>query len=273
MPELPEVETTLRGIQPHISGETIQQINIYQPALRWPVSAEIVRLQGHSIDALDRRAKYLLLKTAAGYAMIHLGMSGSLRICDPDAPLDKHDHVEFVFGNGHDSGKALRLRDPRRFGAVLWTADPQQHSLIKHLGQEPLSNDFTAEYLFALSRGKMSNIKAFIMDAKKVVGVGNIYASESLFMAGINPKTHAGRISLPRYEKLIAAIKEVLANAIAQGGTTLRDFVSADGQTGYFQIQLQVYGRAGKACKQCGGDIRQITQNQRSTFYCPNCQR
>lgn len=268
MPELPEVETTRRGIEPYIKGQTIEVVIVRQPALRWPVPDDIHLLEGSAVEEIKRRGKYLLIRTAAGSALLHLGMSGSLRVCSPLTPVEKHDHVDFVFANA----RCLRLRDPRRFGAVLFTADPQRHALLEHLGPEPLSEAFHADHLHALSRGKRCSVKALIMDSGNVVGVGNIYASESLYLAGINPKTQAGRISLQRYQKLVMAIKQVLRSAIEQGGTTLRDFVSAEGQSGYFQIMLQVYGRAGQPCKACGKAIRQIVQNQRSSYYCPHCQ-
>jgi formamidopyrimidine-DNA glycosylase len=271
MPELPEVETTLRGIQPHLAGQRIVEIIIRQPKLRWPVPHGLnQRLTGEKIESLSRRGKYLLLQTGAGTLILHLGMSGSLRLVDRKESAGKHDHFDIVLENG----KALRLTDPRRFGALQFTRDdPAVHELIAHLGPEPLSNDFSATTLFAKSRGRKVAIKQFIMDSKVVVGVGNIYANESLFLAGINPKTAAGRISLARYERLVASIKQVLAKAITQGGTTLRDFVGGDGRPGYFAQALKVYGREGEPCSTCGNPIRQITQGQRSTYYCPRCQK
>ncbi len=269
MPELPEVETTRRGISPHILGQTVLKVTVRQPKLRWPVPKELSEIEGQAVTQVNRRAKYLLLHTKAGIAIIHLGMSGNLRVCEKDIKPGKHDHVDFEFANG----KVLRLQDPRRFGSVLWTKNLASHKLLRDLGPEPLSTDFTAEYLYKKSRSRKVNIKTFIMNAHIVVGVGNIYASESLFMAGINPKINAGRISLKRYEKLVFAIKTVLTLAIEQGGTTLKDFVNADGQTGYFQLELSVYGKTGKPCTTCSTSIRQITQGQRSTFYCPQCQK
>ena len=270
MPELPEVETTRRGISPHIKGRQVAKVIIRQPKLRWPVPKELHQLEGSTITRVGRRAKYLLLKTRTGTALIHLGMSGNLRICDSDTPADKHDHVDIVFTHG----QLLRLQDPRRFGSVLWTTQRiEEHALIRKLGPEPLTDSFNAAYLYHQSRTRKVNIKTFIMNAQMVVGVGNIYASESLFMAGINPKITAGKISLKRYETLVYAIKTVLSLAIEQGGTTLKDFVNADGQTGYFQLELSVYGRAGQPCNSCRQPIRQITQNQRSTYYCPQCQK
>lgn len=272
MPELPEVETTRRGIAPHICAQRVKDMVVRQARLRWPIPTARLKkeLVGQVIDAVERRGKYLLLQTKKGTLIIHLGMSGSLRVLDKVTAPDKHDHVDIRLGNG----RCLRFHDPRRFGAMLWSTRPwQQHALPKDLGPEPLSEEFDAAYLYNQSRKRKASIKQFIMDSKVVTGVGNIYASESLFLAGINPKLAAGRISLARMEGLVAAIKQVLSAAIAQGGTTLRDFVNGEGKPGYFQQQLNVYGRAGEACRQCGGEIRQIQQGQRATYYCPHCQR
>lgn len=269
MPELPEVETTRRGIAPYVEGQSVTSIIIRQPKLRWPVPDSLHQLEGQKITTVTRRAKYLLLQSANGCAILHLGMSGSLRIIDASLKAEKHDHVDIILA----TGKALRLHDPRRFGAVLWTHnDPLQHKLLSKLGPEPLSDAFHAPLLYKNSRKRSVSIKQFIMNAQIVVGVGNIYASESLFMAGISPKTAAGRISLRRYEKLVEAIKIILAHAIEQGGTTLRDFVQAEGKPGYFQQQLHVYGRTGEECTTCRALITKITQGQRSSFYCPKCQ-
>ncbi|MEZ5448196.1 MAG: bifunctional DNA-formamidopyrimidine glycosylase/DNA-(apurinic or apyrimidinic site) lyase [Thiolinea sp.] len=268
MPELPEVETTRRGIEPHILGQRLQQVIVRQPRLRWPVPEQIHELQGAPIDQVRRRGKYLLLETGQGTGLIHLGMSGSLRISTPQSPVEKHDHVDFVFENE----RVLRLRDPRRFGAVLWAGCGDLHPLLQKLGPEPLEDGLSGAYLYQRSRGKQLAIKAFIMDAQVVVGVGNIYANEALFAAGIDPRRAAGRVSLPEYERLSVTIKQILAAAIQQGGTTLRDFVREDGQSGYFQIQLQVYGRSGETCLQCGTLLKHIRQGQRSTWYCPHCQ-
>ena len=268
MPELPEVETTRRGIEPHIVGQTIQQIKVRQPKLRWPVPAQIQQLCGSVVDEVKRRGKYLLLETSQGTGLIHLGMSGSLRITNPDTAPEKHDHVDIILGNE----LALRLRDPRRFGAVLWSGCGELHPLLLKLGPEPLETEFDADYLFARSRNRRPNIKAFIMDSHVVVGVGNIYANEALFMAGIDPRRAAGEITLEQYQVLVPHIKAVLTRAIEQGGTTLRDFVREDGQSGYFQIELQVYGRSGEHCNQCGTLLTQIRQNQRSTWFCSYCQ-
>jgi formamidopyrimidine-DNA glycosylase len=271
MPELPEVETTRRGIAPHVEGKDVSEVIVRHQQLRWPVPHGLKKtLQGQRINSVSRRAKYLLLDFDHGTLIIHLGMSGSLRIIDNALPAEKHDHLDIVLNNG----KALRLTDPRRFGAVLWTKDhPEAHELLAHLGPEPLSEAFTPDTLYQRSRQRHSSIKQFIMEGKVVVGVGNIYASEALFLAGINPKAISGKVSKPRYEKLTIAIKQVLAAAIAQGGTTLRDFVGGDGKPGYFAQQLNVYGRVGEPCHRCGMAIKQITQGQRSSYYCPKCQR
>lgn len=270
MPELPEVETTRRGIEPHVTGKQVSDVIVRHHQLRWPVPRGLkAKLLGHRIQSVSRRAKYLLLHFEHGTLILHLGMSGSLRIIDASVTPEKHDHVDIVL----DDGRAIRLTDPRRFGAVLWTKDdPQQHELIAHLGPEPLSAEFNSEYLFQRSRGRKNSIKQFIMDGKVVVGVGNIYASESLFLAGINPKRLARKVSRERMERLVEATKQVLAAAIKQGGTTLRDFVGGDGKPGYFAQQLNVYGRDGEACRSCGTSIKHIVQGQRSTYYCPKCQ-
>ena len=271
MPELPEVETTRRGIEPFINHQTISDIVIRQRKLRWPVPRQLRdKACNRTIQAVERRGKYLLFRLDSGHIIIHLGMSGSLRICSAEAPVDKHDHVDFVFEND----QILRLRDPRKFGAVLWTNDaPEHHPLLSALGPEPLSDAFDGRYLFASTRSRSASIKSVIMNSHIVVGVGNIYACESLFLAGINPKRKAGSLSLARCEKLAAAIKQVLAASITQGGTSLRDFVREDGMPGYYAQQLFVYGRAGEPCKHCGRPIKQIKQQQRSTFYCTHCQR
>jgi len=270
MPELPEVETTCRGIAPHVEGRAVSDVIVRNHQLRWPVPRGLKqKLTGHKIQSVSRRAKYLLLTFEHGTLILHLGMSGSLRIIDASAAVEKHDHVDIVL----DNKRALRLTDPRRFGSVLWTRDdPGQHELIAHLGPEPLSDDFNVEYLFQCSRGRKSSIKQFIMDGKIVVGVGNIYASESLFLAGINPKRQTGKVSHERMTKLVEAIKQVLAAAIEQGGTTLRDFVGGDGKPGYFAQQLNVYGREGEPCRVCGTAIKQFVQGQRSTYHCTKCQ-
>ena len=271
MPELPEVETSRRGIEPHLHNRTITYITIRQHKLRWPIPKNLPSLaKGQKIREVCRRAKYIYLKLDNGNIIIHLGMSGSLRICTSKTAPEKHDHIDIVVS----SKKILRLRDPRKFGCVLWTADDiNQHKLIKSLGPEPLDDVFTAEYLHSKAKKRTCSIKSFIMNSHIVVGVGNIYASESLFKAGINPKRKAGSVSLARLEKLVAAIKNTLLASIEQGGTTLKDFTSEDGQPGYFAQKLLVYGRAGEACTVCGNPIKQITQQARSTFCCAKCQR
>jgi formamidopyrimidine-DNA glycosylase len=276
MPELPEVETTCRGIAPHIEGKTIAKLVVRQPQLRWPIPSELAQLvKGQSVLAVRRRAKYLLVDIVKskikGTIIIHLGMSGSLRVVKgvPPEPL-KHEHFDLVFSKD----LLLRFTDPRRFGACLWQdVDSEDNKWLDHLGPEPLSDDFNGEYLFNKSRKRTGAIKTFIMDQKIVVGVGNIYASESLFLSGINPKKAAGKISQAKYQLFAEQIKQVLAKAITQGGTTLKDFVGSDGKPGYFAQQLNVYGRKDEPCTQCDSPIKQITQGQRSTFYCSNCQK
>lgn len=270
MPELPEVETTRRGIAPHLTGHAVADVIVRHPQLRWPVPRGLAgKLRGCVVQAVERRAKYLLLRFAHGTLILHLGMSGSLRLVDADAPVGKHEHFDLVL----DTGRALRLTDPRRFGAVLWTRDePAQHELLRDLGPEPLGEDFDAGYLYRATRQRKTAIKQFIMDSKIVVGVGNIYASEALFRAGIHPSRAAGALSQERCARLVAAIKEVLREAIRQGGTTLRDFTGGDGKPGYFAQQLRVYGRAGEPCTACGATIKQTRHGQRSTYYCPRCQ-
>ena len=269
MPELPEVETTRRGIAPHITGKRVTRIIVRNPNLRWPVSARLAKeLTGHTINSVSRRAKYLLLHTDAGSAILHLGMSGSLRLVRTSDTAGKHDHVDIVFNK-----VALRLTDPRRFGSVHWTRrPPEQHRLISALGHEPLEEDFTGDYLYQCSRGRKVAIKQFIMNSHIVVGIGNIYASEALYMAGIYPKRASGTISRKKYRLLADVIKELLNDSIAPGGTTLRDFVNGYGKPGYFKQQLNVYGKAGEPCISCRVPIREIRQGQRSTFYCPKCQ-
>lgn len=271
MPELPEVETTRIGIAPHVLGETVKNIIIRNRNLRWPISRLLKKeLPGNEIRKIKRRGKYILLYTDTACLIVHLGMSGSLRVLLKKSPAEKHDHVDIEF----NSGACLRFTDPRRFGSMHWTKkDPLNHKLLKILGPEPLSNEFNADYLYSKSRGKTKNIKTLIMDSKIVVGVGNIYASESLFRAGINPNRISGKISKTRYEKLIIEIKNVLEEAIKKGGTTLRDFVNGEGKPGYFSQELNVYNRQGENCYACGKQIKQIRIGQRSTFYCPNCQR
>ena len=269
MPELPEVETTLRGISPFLSGRTISTVRVRNAALRWPVTDEVNQACGQRVLGLRRRAKYLLISLETGGLMIHLGMSGSLRICGEDDEPRKHDHVDIVLTDG----RCLRFNDPRRFGLFCWWEPPvNRHPLLRHLGPEPLQDDFSGIYLHQTAHGRRSAVKNFIMNGKIVVGVGNIYASESLFMAGIHPARAAGRISVQRYDGLVAAIRDVLSRAIRQGGTTLRDFTDSNGEPGYFAQELLVYDRAGKDCFQCGATIRKKVIGQRSSFYCPSCQ-
>ena len=271
MPELPEVETTRRGIAPHVTNKPILDVVIRQHSLRWPVPATLGDdLTGRQIREVGRRAKYLLFYLDHGCMILHLGMSGSLRILDPSIPADKHDHVDIVFRNG----LCLRLRDPRRFGSIHWTGrDPLKHQLLCSLGPEPLGHEFGAGHLYDLSRNRTQSVKTFIMDSRTVVGVGNIYASEALFQSGIHPLRKAGNISLARYDRLTGSIRGVLNAALAKGGTTLRDFVGGDGAPGYFKLELDVYGRAGEPCRACGTGISLIRQGQRSTYYCKRCQR
>ena len=270
MPELPEVETTRRGIEPHLLNHTIKSVIVRHRGLRWPIPGKLEKqLAGQRINSITRRGKYILLGVKSGTAIIHLGMSGSLRRVKCSIAPEKHDHVDFVLGQ-----HCIRFKDPRRFGAILFTKDdPLQHKLLKHLGPEPLNKEFNGDYLFQRSRNRKISIKQFIMDSKVVVGVGNIYASESLFYAGINPNRQAGKVSKARYLVLAKAIKKVLRAAIKQGGTTLQDFTNSDGKPGYFKQKLAVYGREGKPCIQCGKPIKHLVQGQRASYYCSHCQR
>jgi len=270
MPELPEVETTRRGVEPYARGRVVNRMEVREPRLRWPVPDDLSgRLQGQTIDAVERRAKYLLFSTAGGTLLVHLGMSGSLRVVAPEEPLRRHDHIELAL----EGGVSLRYHDPRRFGCFLWMEPGELHPLLEGLGPEPLSDEFDGELLHRLARGRRVAVKQFIMNGTVVVGVGNIYANEALFLAGIRPGRAAGRISLARYERLAGAIKQVLASAIEQGGTTLRDFVGGNGRPGYFAQQLFVYGRGGEPCKRCGSALRESQLGQRTTVYCVACQR
>lgn len=269
MPELPEVETTRRGVSPYLLGQRIARIEVRQRGLRWPVPEALALLEGQVIDKVSRRAKYLLIETAMGSALVHLGMSGALRILSEPQPAGKHDHVDLVLAGG----QIMRYTDPRRFGAWLYVPPGEQHQLLGKLGPEPLTADFDGARLFTLSRNRQIPVKTFIMDNAVVVGVGNIYANEALFMAGIDPRRPAGNISSERYQKLALAIKEVLAKAIEQGGTTLKDFTAADGKPGYFAQELQVYGRKGQSCQQCGSELKEVRIGGRSTVYCGLCQR
>lgn len=270
MPELPEVETICRGIAPHISGKTIQHFVLRQPRLRWPIEKRLEHeLQGQTIVNVSRRAKYVLLKTSAGTLILHMGMSGSLRILTSKKAANKHEHWDLVMNDG----TCMRYHDPRRFGAAVWhEGDINQHRLLRELGPEPLSDDFDGEWLYRHSRGRTTAIKNFIMNSHIVVGVGNIYASEALFTAGIHPARQSKRISAERYARLAVAIKQVLKQAIYQGGTTLRDFQREDGRPGYFAQSLNVYGRRNEPCPTCGTPVASRIIGQRSSFYCPDCQ-
>lgn len=268
MPELPEVETTLRGIEPYISSQQVVTLTVKQPALRWPVTENIDSIVcGQTIHRVVRRAKYLIFKLDQGSILVHLGMSGSLRIVNGSAAWRKHDHIEMKMSNGY----VLRFHDPRRFGCWLWSAS--EHVQLSKLGPEPLADDFNGDLLYQLSRKRKMAVKPFIMDSSVVVGVGNIYAAESLFRSGIRPDRVASRISKKRYQVLAKNIKGILATAIDQGGTTLRDFVNSDGEPGYFQQSLDVYGRGGEPCKLCQRNLKEIRLGQRSSVFCTNCQR
>jgi formamidopyrimidine-DNA glycosylase len=270
MPELPEVETTCRGIAPLVTGRKVTAVVIRNARLRWRVPSRLAReLPGQTIRAVRRRAKYLLLETDNGTVILHLGMSGSLRSIPVTAAPQKFDHVDIVF----DDGRALRLRDPRRFGAVLWTHDnPLHHKLLRRLGPEPLEAAFSGAHLFRASRSRRRAVRDFLLDSRVVAGVGNIYANEALFAAGIRPSRAAGGLSSTECSVLARTIRATLRRAIRAGGTTLRDFQKADGEPGYFQLALRVYGRAGEPCKRCRRPIRRMHLGQRSAFYCPGCQ-
>ena len=269
MPELPEVETTRRGLTPHLSGQRIEAVIRRRPDLRWPIPGEIQSLlPGQRIQDVRRRAKYLLLDTLPGSAVLHLGMSGSLRVLPTATPVRAHDHVDLLL----ESGQVLRFTDPRRFGCLLWQPTGSQHPLLRDLGPEPLSTAFDGDYLHACSRGRSASVKSLLMDQRIVVGVGNIYAAESLFRAGIAPARQAGRVSRERYGRLAEAVKGILQHAIARGGTTLRDFTNADGAPGYFEQELFVYGRQGEACRICGRDLLGTRLGQRATCWCRACQ-
>lgn len=271
MPELPEVETTRRGLSPHLLGKQVESVTVRQRQLRWPIPRELERsLCGQEILSVSRRAKYLLIGTGTGTLISHLGMSGSFRLVRTGTPPGAHDHVDI----GLNSGWLLRYNDPRRFGCMLWTREnPLQHKLLMSLGPEPLEPGFDAGYLYRVSRGRKLSIKPFLMSNQVVVGVGNIYASESLYRAGIHPRRPAGRVSLARMDVLVREVRKVLAEAIQAGGTTLKDFVREDGQPGYFAQSLLVYGRAGKPCMGCSAPVRQEVMGQRASYFCPVCQR
>ncbi|MBI0327270.1 bifunctional DNA-formamidopyrimidine glycosylase/DNA-(apurinic or apyrimidinic site) lyase [Burkholderia plantarii] len=275
MPELPEVEVTRRGIEPFVTGRRVRRVDVRTAMLRWPVPGNLAAaLEAREVLRVERRGKYLLFEVDAGWFIVHLGMTGTLRVLPGGEPPEakKHDHIDWVFDEC-----VLRFRDPRRFGAVLWHAredgDIHLHPLLTSLGVEPFSPLFTSELLYRRTRGRTVSVKQALLAGDIVVGVGNIYASESLFRAGIRPTTAAGRVSLPRYERLAEAVRATLADAIERGGSTLRDFVGSNGESGYFQLDCFVYDRAGEPCRVCGTPIRQIVQGQRSTYFCPNCQR
>ena len=270
MPELPEVETTRAGLAPHLIGRRVTGVTLRRPDLRWPIPAAIkALLPKQEIRDVRRRAKYLLIDTEPGSALLHLGMSGMLRVLPNATPVETHDHVDIAL----DSGRVLRFTDPRRFGCLLWQPAGEVHELLQDLGPEPLSDAFDGDYLFALSRGRRAPVKTFLMDQAVVVGVGNIYAAESLFRAGIAPNREAGKVSRERYAGLAAAVKDILAFAITRGGTTLRDFLSPDSAPGYFEQELFVYGREGEACKTCGRTLRGLRLGNRATAWCSRCQR
>jgi formamidopyrimidine-DNA glycosylase len=271
MPELPEVETTRRGLVPHVVGRRIRDVVVRNGNLRWPVPRDLRRhLRGERVDAIRRRGKYLLFDIDKGHLLVHLGMSGKLSLVPEDTPARIHDHIDLQL----EDHRALRLTDPRRFGAMLWLDDDEQsHALLSGLGLEPLGEEFTGAAMRKLARGRRVAIKQFLMNGRMVTGVGNIYASEALFLARIHPLRSAGSLSLERWNRLVEAVKATLETALAWGGTTLRDFAAVDGNPGHFQHHFAVYGREGKPCPRCGAKIRAIRQGQRSTFYCPRCQR
>lgn len=270
MPELPEVETVMRGLKPHLEGRRLAGAVVREHRLRWPVPADLdEQLRGQQIHGLQRRGKYLLLDLDQKQLILHLGMSGSLRLLTQPDPPGPHDHVDLLL----DKGACLRLRDPRRFGAVLLSDTPGQHPLLDPLGLEPLDPAFDGERLYALTRGRRTAIKQLLMNARLIVGIGNIYANEALFYAGIDPRLPAGRLSRARCVRLAAAIQTTLARAIAAGGSSLRDFVDSAGQPGYFQQDYAVYGRAGEPCRRCGQRIVHFRQGGRSSFACPACQK
>ena len=269
MPELPEVETTKRGVAPHVEGKKLIGMTARRSDLRWPVPDGLgEKISGFLLRSVSRRGKYLLFHFDTGVMLVHLGMSGNLRIVSADTPVMKHDHVDWDFGHC-----VMRFNDPRRFGSVLWSEDPSVHPLLANLGPEPLSDEFSFEYLYAATRGRSVPIKSLIMDSGVVVGVGNIYANEALFLSGVRPGRAAKRLTRKEAQLLVENIKEVLAKAISRGGTTLRDFVGGDGKPGYFAQELYVYGREGELCKRCGKPLKAKKIAQRATVYCPACQR
>ncbi len=270
MPELPEIETIRRGIAPYLQELSFKTVLVRETRLRWPVPTELgTHLTGQTIKNIQRRGKYLLFECSQGYLLIHLGMSGSLRLLSPNEPLKKHDHVDFIFTDS----LCLRYHDPRRFGCILWTTEPiAAHPLLAKLGIEPLSDHFNGHYLYQIAQQRQCKIKPFIMNHLIVVGVGNIYANEALFSAKIHPSRSVATINIQEYQNLAISIQKILTMAIAQGGTTLRDFADSKGRPGYFSQLLQVYGRAGQPCYQCGTPIKQYRLGQRTSYYCPICQ-
>ncbi|OLQ86619.1 DNA-formamidopyrimidine glycosylase [Vibrio ponticus] len=268
MPELPEVEVSRMGITPHLVGQTIKTLTFRTPKLRWDIPVELKRLEGQQIRSIRRRAKYLVIETDSGCAIVHLGMSGSLRVLDAEIEPSKHDHVDLKLTNG----KVLRYNDPRRFGAWLYSEDGN-HQVLSHMGPEPLTDEFNPQYMLEKAVNKRVTIKQFIMDNKVVVGVGNIYASESLFSSHIHPQRAAGSLTLDDWTLLVKEIKQVLETSIKQGGTTLKDFSQADGKPGYFAQELCVYGKAGEPCPSCGEEIEELKIGQRNTFFCTHCQK
>lgn len=280
MPELPEVETTRRGLAPHLEGRRVVGVTLRRPDLRWPIPREIeTLLPAQTILSIRRRAKYLLMDTDAGTAIWHLGMSGSMRVLPASTPVQTHDHVDVIIDSSRIEGKdralskVLRFNDPRRFGSLLWQPPGETHALLRDLGPEPLSDDFSGALLFERSRGRKVPVKAFLMDQKIVVGVGNIYAAEALFAAGVSPLRAAGKVSRERYDAIAQAVRDILTYAIARGGTTLRDFISPDGAPGYFEQELSAYGRGGEPCPRCGQPLKQTLLTQRATVWCGHCQR
>ncbi|MEQ1439228.1 bifunctional DNA-formamidopyrimidine glycosylase/DNA-(apurinic or apyrimidinic site) lyase [Fontimonas sp. SYSU GA230001] len=272
MPELPEVETVRRGLDPYLAGQVVRAVRVRESRLRWPVPADLpARVAGRRVERLERRGKYLIAHLDSGdRVLLHLGMSGRILVLDAETPPRKHDHIDWELG----SGRVLRFHDPRRFGAMLlWPRGEETHALLSGMGPEPFAPDFDGAYLYAAARGRSAAVKTFIMDGRIVVGAGNIYATEALFRAGIRPTRAAGRLTRADCDRLAQAIRAVLAEAVALGGTTLRDFAGARGESGYFQQELFVYGRDGEPCRRCGTVIRRVVLGQRSSFYCPRCQR
>ncbi|MBN1238931.1 MAG: bifunctional DNA-formamidopyrimidine glycosylase/DNA-(apurinic or apyrimidinic site) lyase [Gammaproteobacteria bacterium] len=271
MPELPEVETTRRGLEPLVVGKSIEALDVREPRLRWPIAADLGRrLAGRRVTGIGRRGKYLLFATDGGTLLVHLGMSGGLRFHDGAAPPPgRHDHVDIRLAGG----ACLRYNDPRRFGSMHFATAPERHPLLRHIGPEPLGDDFTPEYLWRSTRGRKTAIKLHLMNSRIVAGIGNIYANEALYRAGIHPARQAGRVARSRFDPLVDSIRAVLADAIVQGGTTLRDFAGSDGRPGYFQLALDVYDREGDACHRCGSPVRMRVLGQRATYYCSACQR